>query len=91
MSFLKRMACLRGPNDIRHIPTRADTLQQWLNQLTNNARISEWNRREKAFEVETWRLIRKFERPWFTNKFEKTLWAYLGTESLMPVDYNLYT
>ena len=74
------------PGEIRHIPTRADTLQQWLNQLTKNARISEWKRREKKFEVETWRLIRKLERPWFNKKFDNTLWAYLGTESLMPVD-----
>ena len=84
--FFETNGMFARPNDIRHIPTRADTLQQWLNQLTNNARISEWNRREKKFEVETWRLIRKFERPWFNAKFEKTLWAYLGTESLMPVD-----
>ena len=71
---------------IKHIPTRADTLQHWLNQLTNSARIAEWNRREKAFEVEGWRLIRKLERPWFSKKFENTLWAYLGTESLLPID-----
>lgn len=71
---------------LRMIPTRADTLQHWLNQLANSARIAEWNRREKAFEVEGWRLIRKLERPWFSNKFKNTLWAYLGTESLLPID-----
>ena len=72
--------------NVRHIPTRADTLQHWLNQLANSARIAEWNRREKNFEVEGWRLVRKLERPWFSKKFENTLWAFLGTESLLPVD-----
>ena len=71
---------------VKHIPTRADTLQLWLNQLSTSARIAEWNSRIKQFEVEEWRLIRKLERPWFLKKFENTLWAFLGTESLLPID-----
>ena len=74
------------PGAVQYLPTRADTIQQWLNQLTNNARISAWNSREKSFEVSDWRLVRKFERSWFNKKFERTLWAYLGTEPLLRVD-----
>ena len=84
--FFEQNGAEAQPGALGHIPTRADTLRSWLNQLTNNARIAEWNLRKKDFEVEEWRLIRKYERPWFKKKFEKTLWAYLGTESLLPVD-----
>ena len=84
--YLEKFGAQVPSGSVRHIPTRADTLQHWLNQLANSARIAEWNRREKAFEVEGWRLVKKLERPWFSKTFENTLWAYLGTESLMPID-----
>ena len=74
------------PQTYEHIPSRADTIQQWLRQLSRNARIAEWNRRQRSFEIEEWRLVRRLERGWFIKKFDNTKWAYLGTESLMPLD-----
>ena len=85
-NYLEEFGEVVPSGNVTHIPTRADTLQQWLNQLSNSALIAAWNNREKQFEIEEWRLIRKLERPWFTKKFENTLWAFLGTESLLPVD-----
>ncbi len=74
------------PEELQHLPTRADTIQQWLDQISENARINAWNQRKRTFEIQEWRLIRKFERVWFLKQFENTLWAYLGTEPLLPVD-----
>jgi hypothetical protein len=84
--FLARKGLEATPHTLEHIPSRADTVQQWLNQLSRNARIAAWNRRQKVFEIEEWRLVRRFERAWFHNKFDQTLWAYLGTEALLPLD-----
>ena len=78
-----------APMAVEHLPSRADTLQQWLNQLSQNARLAAWNRRQKQFEIEEWRLVRRLERRWFSKKFENTEWAYLGTESLTPLDTTL--
>ncbi len=74
------------PMPVAHLPSRADTVRQWLVQLNRNAEIAAWNKREKSFEIESWQLVRRLERPWFTKKFENTLWAFLGTESLLPLD-----
>ncbi len=74
------------PMPVAHLPSRADTVQQWLYQLSRDAAIAAWKQREKVFEIEEWKLVRRLERPWFTKKFENTLWAFLGTESLMPLD-----
>ncbi len=74
------------PMPVAHLPSRADTVRQWLIQLNRNAEIAAWNQREKSFEIEEWKLVRRFERPWFKRKFEDTMWAYLGTEALLPID-----
>ncbi len=74
------------PMPAAHLPSRADTVRQWLVQLNRNAEIAAWKQREKAFEIEEWQLVRRLERPWFIKKFENTLWAFLGTESLLPLD-----
>lgn len=71
---------------VAHLPSRADTVQQWLYQLSRDAEIAAWKKREKVFEIEEWKLIRRLERPWFSKKFENTLWAFLGTESLHAID-----
>lgn len=74
------------PMSVEHLPSRADTVQQWLIQLSRNAEIAAWKNREKVFEIEEWQLVRRLERPWFNKKFENTLWAFLGTEALLPLD-----
>ena len=85
-NFFEERGLYAEPLEAEHIPSRADTLQQWLNQLSRIARIAAWNRRQKHFEIEEWRLVRRLERSWFAKKFENTMWAYLGAESLTPID-----
>ena len=84
--FLEQNGLDVDPQRVEHIPSRADTLQQWLNQLSRNARLAEWNRRQRSFEIVEWKLVRRLERGWFTKKFDNTMWAFLGTESLTPLD-----
>ena len=74
------------PMPVEHLPSRADTVKQWLIQLNRDAQIAAWNQREKSFEIEGWQLVRRLERSWFEKKFQNTLWAFLGTESLLPLD-----
>ena len=88
-NYLEENGTTVNPLTVEHLPSRADTLQQWLNQLSRNAELAAWNRRQKTFEIEEWQLVRRLERGWFSKKFEKTQWAYLGTESLTALDTTL--
>ena len=69
---------------LAHIPTRSDTLRQWLDQLQN--KDEEENDDLASIQIREWDLISKLERAWFRKKYRNTLWAFLGSESLMPVD-----
>lgn len=85
-TFLAQKGLEATPMALEHIPSRADTMQQWLAQLSRDAQMAAWNQRQKLFEIEEWRLVRKYERAWFNKKFDDTMWAYLGTEPLLPLD-----
>ena len=84
--FFEEHGLKARPESVKNLPTRADTIQHWLNQIASNARISSWKTNQKDFEIADWKLVRKFERDWFNRKFDNTLWAFLGTEPLQQLD-----
>jgi hypothetical protein len=71
-----------------HLPSRADTLARWLLTMRNDRHASLAGGKS-SFRLDSWRFIRRFERSGFEKRFDDTPWAYLGTESLLPVDTTL--
>lgn len=74
------------PAEPLHIPSRSDTLLQWIVAMNGDGRGASLN---ENFAIDAWRLIRRAERNWFEKQHAGTLWAYLGTESLLPIDTTL--
>jgi len=75
-----------APAEPLHVPSRSDTLLQWIVAMSGSARITS---PAEPFAIDAWRLIRRVERKWFEKHHAGTLWAYLGTESLLPIDTTL--
>ncbi len=74
-----------APAEPLHIPSRSDTLLQWILAMNGGPAAHSY----EPFAIDAWRLIRRVERSWFEKKHAGTLWAYLGTESLLPIDTTL--
>ena len=70
---------------VAHIPTRSDTLRQWLDQLKKKDEHSQVTDLA-SIQFKRWDLVSKLERAWFRKKYRNTLWAFLGSEGLLPVD-----
>lgn len=75
------------PMQPEHVPSRADTVTIWLAELRGE-KVEEET--EPSFEVSSWRLIRKLERGWFKKQHQETLWAYVGSNWITPLD-TMYT
>ncbi|MEZ4701703.1 MAG: hypothetical protein R2834_15295 [Rhodothermales bacterium] len=71
----------------QHIPSRSDTLLQWLMVMRAGSASTTYS--GEPFAIDEWQLVRRLERGWFEKRYASTLWAYLGTESLMPIDTTL--
>ena len=73
----------------QHIPSRSDTLLQWLMAMERGRRSGGSGAAVEHMAIDEWRLVRRLERGWFEKSYGSTLWAYLGTESLLPIDTTL--
>lgn len=75
------------PLPAAHVPSDADTVRLWIAQFNPEILPDvEPVVIEPRFEVKNWRLMRKLERPWFEKQFEETMWAYVGSNLLTPLD-----
>ncbi len=70
-----------------HVLSPSDSVRAWIARF--NPEVAPFTEPEPAvpaFVVDKWKLVRKLERPWFEKQFESTLWAYVGSNRITPLD-----
>lgn len=76
------------PRPMAHVPSDADTVRAWIAQFNPDVMPIEASvvLPPPRFDVVSWKLVRKLERPWFEREFSRTRWAYVGSNRITTLD-----